>query len=85
MAEPWRKNAAGVKSGADMYRNINGVRWEWLSAGNIDQLRAAGIRCRRSRGEIFVHPEDENLAWDITYNAGPKSTDADGEGKSAQE
>lgn len=72
MAERWTKNAAGVKDGAAMYRTINGVRWDWWSAGNIDQLRAAGIRCRRGGGEVFVHPDDEARAWEITFGASGK-------------
>ena len=82
MAAPWKKNAAGVKDGAEMYRTINGVRWAWWSAGNIDQLRAAGLRCRRSAGEIFVHPEDEKRAWNITYNTPPGTAGVSGEANS---
>lgn len=69
MAEPWTKNAAGVKDGASMYRTIKGVRWDWWPTGNLDALRSAGIRCRRSGGEVFVHPDDDKRAWELTYNA----------------
>lgn len=77
MADPWTKNASGVKDGAAMYRTIAGVRWEWWSAGNIDRLRAAGIRCRRSGGEVFIHPADEKRAWELTYGAPGNSEDAE--------
>jgi len=54
----WSKNAAGVKDGAQCYRNINGKRWEWF-AEDIEQLRAVGARCRKSPGGgCFVHPDD---------------------------
>lgn len=73
MAERWAKNASGVKDGANMYRTIKGVRWGWWPTGNIEPLRAAGIRCRKSGGEVFVHPDDDKRAWDLTYNAAAQS------------
>lgn len=56
----WTKNAAGVKDGADCYRNIGGIRWSWFSE-DADWLRqhVPGIKCRRmpdGQG-AFVHPD----------------------------
>lgn len=61
--EPWRKNAAGVKDGADCYRTIDGVRWGWW-AEDADRLRSAGARVRRAPdGQgAFVHPDDDAKA-----------------------
>jgi hypothetical protein len=73
MGEGWTRNAHGVKDGANMYRTIKGVRWEWWSAGNIDALRTAGLRCRKSGGEIFIHPDDEERAWTLTYGSSGNS------------
>lgn len=65
--DPWTKNGSGVKDGCDCYRTINGIRWHWWPAPNVDQLRAAGLRVRRYGREVFVHPEDEERADYITF------------------
>lgn len=58
----WSKNAAGVKDGAQCYRTINGLCWEWYSEDPI-RFKRAGIRHRKSPGGgSFVHPDDNGKA-----------------------
>lgn len=59
----YTKNAAGVKDGADCYRTIKGVRWNWYSEDS-SIFKAAGVRHRRmpdGQG-TFVHPDDDAKA-----------------------
>lgn len=59
MGDPWIKNAAGVKDGAECYRTIGGVRWQWF-AEDVGIFKAAGLRHRKGPdGEgAFIHPDD---------------------------
>lgn len=63
MTEAWSRNASGVKDGADCYRTINGVRWNWY-AEDSDVFKAAGVRHRTAPGGegTFVHPDDDAKA-----------------------
>jgi hypothetical protein len=63
MGEPWTKNAAGVKDGADCYRTIGGVRWNWYGE-DASRFKGAGIRHRKAPdGQgTFVHPDDDAKA-----------------------
>ena len=62
----WSRNRYGVKDGAECYRTIKGVRWEWR-AGDISLYRNAGVRCRKTPdGQgFFVHPDDDEKAENI--------------------
>jgi len=59
MMERHSRNEAGVKDGADCYRNIAGVRWPWCGEP-APMFKAAGARYRATPdGQgTFVHPED---------------------------
>lgn len=59
----WAKNRYGVKDGADCYRTIGGVRWEWWPE-EVEIFRAAGCRCRKGPGGAgaFIHPDDDAKA-----------------------
>ena len=59
----WRKNAAGVKDGADCYRTIDGVRWPWW-AEDAAIFKAVSVRHRRAPdGQgTFIHPDDDDRA-----------------------
>jgi hypothetical protein len=60
------RNEHGVKYSADLYRTINGVEYVcWMSFPSEDRIkayRAAGIRCRRQKEELFVHHMDADDA-----------------------
>lgn len=62
-ADPWRKNAAGVKDGCECYRTINGVRWAWWAEDAL-VFKKAGVRHRTAPGGqgTFVHPDDDERA-----------------------
>lgn len=59
----WKRNAAGVKDGAECYRTISGVRWSWY-AEDSNIFKTAGVRHRRAPdGQgTFVHPDDDDKA-----------------------
>jgi hypothetical protein len=58
----WKKNPAGVKDGAQCYRTIAGIRWEWYGEDPIC-FKGAGIRYRTSPGGgMFIHPGDHEKA-----------------------
>lgn len=61
----WVRNSHGVKDGAECYRTINGVRWEW-EPYSIAVLRKAGLRCRKMPDDqgCFVHPDDAGKVED---------------------
>lgn len=63
MAEPYARNAAGVKDGADCYRTINGVRWRWYGE-DVSVFKKAGVRHRKAPdGQgTFIHPDDDAKA-----------------------
>lgn len=62
--EAWQRNSFGVKDGADCYRTIGGVRWQWF-AEDVPLFKAAGIRHRKGPGGAgtFVHPDDNDKAF----------------------
>lgn len=64
-----RRNDAGVKNSADLYRTFNGDHYPQyaIDASNeyVARLRAAGVRCRRLGQELFVHNGDIALAGTI--------------------
>lgn len=62
----WRKNAAGVKDGAECYRTIDGVRWSWWSE-NADVFKGSTVRHRKAPdGQgTFIHPDDDELAQSV--------------------
>lgn len=61
-----RRNHSGVKNSADLYRTFDGdhyPQWEIEPRPEyITNLRAAGVRCRRVKGELFIHHADVDLA-----------------------
>lgn len=63
------RNGQGVKWSADCYRTVNGqhfVHWmAFIPEGMVDAYRAAGIRCRRFKDDLFIHPEDTRAALKI--------------------
>jgi hypothetical protein len=64
-----RRNQNGVKASCDLYRHFNGELFvAWLiypTAERIAAYRAAGVRCRRLKQDLFIHDDDRNLARDI--------------------
>lgn len=63
MGEPWVKNSAGMKDGAECYRIIGDVRWEWWSEP-AHFFKGRGVRHRRAPdGQgTFIHPDDTAAA-----------------------
>jgi hypothetical protein len=63
MSEGWTKNSAGVKDGADCYRTIGGVRWDWWPE-DAKVFKGCGVRHRAAPdGQgTFIHPEDDAAA-----------------------
>lgn len=59
-------NRNGVKDSADMWRTVNGERFiQWTAFASDERVRAyraAGVRCRRFVGEMFIHHEDRAQA-----------------------
>lgn len=66
MTAAWKKNAAGVKEGAECYRTIGGVRWSWY-AEDVALFKGTGIRHRKAPdGQgVFIHPADDEAAQTI--------------------
>ena len=52
-----------MKDGADCYRTIAGVRWNWYAEDAV-RFKGTGIRHRRAPdGQgTFIHPEDDAKA-----------------------
>lgn len=67
MAGP--RNAHGVNDLSQMYRTVDGVRWEAYGyappADRIAAYRAIGVRCRKVGDILFMHPEDFGESWRI--------------------
>lgn len=63
MSAGWTRNAAGVKDGAECYRTIGGVRWNWY-AEDAARFKGKGVRHRRAPdGQgTFIHPDDDDKA-----------------------
>ncbi len=63
-----RRNSNGVKASCDRYRTFKGesfIAWLiYVTPERVATYRAAGIRCRRVDGELFVHEDDKKLALD---------------------
>lgn len=62
------RNRFGVKDSIDCYRTIKGERYvAWLVNPTQDCVaayRAAGIKCRRINGELFIRFVDQSRALD---------------------
>lgn len=67
-------NPNGVKDSADMWRTFDGAHYPaWLicpSKERVAAYRAAGIRCRRIKDELFVHHMDTDEAAKIDSQMG---------------
>ena len=66
MAGP--RNPAGVNNSIDCYRTIGGIRYHGnpdMDDTTVAAYRKAGVRCRRSDGTLFVHPDDEELMCQV--------------------
>lgn len=63
------RNDYGVKSAIDLYRTFGDARYVQResepSAEYVAALRAAGVRCRRVKAELFIHHEDQALAGPV--------------------
>jgi hypothetical protein len=63
-----RRNRNGVKASCDQYRHFNGnlyIAWLiYVTPERVAAYRAAGIRCRRVKGELYIHDDDRKLARD---------------------
>ncbi len=70
-----RRNQHGVKASCDCYRTIKGHEFQaWTSCPSADRIaayRAAGVRCRRFKDELFVHVWDTEEAAKVDSQLGP--------------
>lgn len=62
----WSRNQHGMKNTVDRVRRFNGAEYiGWMAHADgklLDEYRAAGIRCRRVGGDVFIHHMDEDDA-----------------------
>jgi hypothetical protein len=70
-----RLNESGVKDLASMWRTVKGEHYDcWgyigdFRPGEVDRLRAAGVRVRKFGEFLFVHHEDGVRAATVTVIA----------------
>ena len=66
-------NANGVKDSANMWRTFGGEHYgHWAicpSAERIAAYRAAGLKCRRIKDELFLRHADEARAAELDAEA----------------
>lgn len=67
-------NGNGLKDSCDMWRTYNGEHYgAWLicpSEARVKAYRAAGIKCRRIKDELFVRDDDLDIAREIDVEMG---------------
>jgi hypothetical protein len=61
-----KRNEHGVKYSADQYRTINGehyICWMfYVDAEIVEAYRAAGLKCRAIKGELYLRNSDIDAA-----------------------
>jgi hypothetical protein len=66
-----QRNQNGVKDSCDQYRTINGEHWiDWTWDFNdeiIAKYRAAGVRVRVIKGEMYIRHADMEKAKQVNH------------------
>lgn len=64
-----RNGPGGIKLSSDRYRHFNGELFiAWLiypSTERVSTYRAAGVRCRRIKEDLYINEDDKDLALQI--------------------